>query len=984
MYSVFHSCQYGGLRKKKTMLAFNADEFLAVSAMCPGQSSRHKHARWGLNATNGFATADETAYPMGLARLIAVVFTRVLLRCGIHPLADTLEQVQPCSLQALQKIRASVGHQARSSRIPPLVRTYKQRFKIQGPKSVLPKFSVLQRTKTDVLLVQEPKQWLPKGSRLLAIEHVSSQIKGGLSAEETGGPGHVHECNDEISDGQFSTIFDNLASNATTAGNSSLECNAGNAECNAENSECNVAISDNHFSTSSDTFENNVATAFTGEFLQTLTLKAEDSSVAEDWQLQVWGTPWTPDEFVDMAVVAGHPAKLHSSLPPMLMDCIGKSLMKSCSQRMAHRAQALKYWLRRSLQLKRQEEELAQTLEPGVAEVLQGKRILVWKEMLQSINYSDMGVVDEFRAGSKLTGQTDLTNLWPSKITPATMTERELHAQARLQRDGLSFGQVVFFDSEIAHSVWDQTLQEVSRGEAEGPFDLSEVPSHFPPCRRFGVKQSGKIRCVDDFSWPGINAASQPRESPKPHTLDVVAAMISAVMCHAEGGHAWLSRSFDLKNAYRQCAVHPESRQFSYIVVGDPNTSSLKAFRLKALPFGSVKSVHSFLRIAHSLWAILTSIFWVITTNYFDDFVSIAESREAASVDYTVKAVFRLLGWRFAEDGPKAPPFSNNLVALGVEFDVSRLHQGLVKVANTESRREELAQSLDQAVASKSLAKLEALRLRGRMQFASGEFYGRLARRCLAVVTQHAYSSESSTLSEAAAHALSRFRDMLVNGAPRMISSKSTTTWFLFTDAWHEPDESEPFSGVGGVLVDQLGCRRRFFSERLPPDLLRDINVSRRKTIIYECEFFSVLCAMTVWKEFLHQCNVVIHTDSDAVRDAFIACHTSSTNSLPILDAILRAENDAECNSWITRVPTESNISDDPSRLQIDHLMSCGCLRDSIDCATIWLNTVCKPGHVSKRGGDRPALHTPLDKRPHCERGSSQENLSKQDRRHAN
>ena len=64
------------------------------------------------------------------------------------------------------------------------------------------------------------------------------------------------------------------------------------------------------------------------------------------------------------------------------------------------------------------------------------------------------------------------------------------------------------------------------------------------------------------------------------------------------------------------------------------------------------------------------------------------------------------------------------------------------------------------------------------MQFASGQFYGRLARRCLAVVTQHAYGSESSTLAEAAIHALSRFRDMLVNGVPRMISSKATTTWF--------------------------------------------------------------------------------------------------------------------------------------------------------------------------------------------------------------
>ena len=523
-------------------------------------------------------------------------------------------------------------------------------------------------------------------------------------------------------------------------------------------------------------------------------------------------------------------------------------------------------------------------------------------------------------------------------------------------------------------------MQEVIRGEAEGPFDLSEVPSDFPLSRRFGVKQNGKIRCVDDFSWSGINAASQPRESPKPHTLDVVAAMISTVMGYAEGDHAWVSRSFDLKSAYRQCAVHPDSRQFSYIVVGDPHTSSLKAFRLKALPFGSVKSVHSFLRIAHSLWAILTSVFWVITTNYFDDFVSVADLREAESVDFTVKAVFRLLGWRFAEDGPKAPPFSSSLVALGVQLDVSKLHQGSVSVSNTANRRDELAQALDQAVTSRSLAKLEALRLRGRMQFASGQFYGRLARRCLAVVTQHAYGSESSTLAEAAIHALSRFRDMLVNGVPRMISSKATTTWFIFTDASHEPHEAEPFSGVGGVLVDQFGCRRRFFSEQLSPDLLREINVSQRKTIIYECEFFSVLCAMIVWKDFIHQCNVVIHTDNDAVRDAFIACHTSSANSLPILDAILEAENDAECNSWITRVPTESNIADDPSRLQVDLLMNCGCLRDRIGCSDIWSNIVCKPGNVAKGGGDGPALHTPLEKRrSHCKRGSSQQNLSKQD-----
>jgi hypothetical protein len=107
MYSVFHSCQYGSSRKKKTMFAFNSAEFLAISAQCPGQNSKHKHARWGLNRhTNTFATSDEAAYPMGLACLIAVVFTRILLNNGIAPLPDSLDQVQECSLQSLQKMRA--------------------------------------------------------------------------------------------------------------------------------------------------------------------------------------------------------------------------------------------------------------------------------------------------------------------------------------------------------------------------------------------------------------------------------------------------------------------------------------------------------------------------------------------------------------------------------------------------------------------------------------------------------------------------------------------------------------------------------------------------------------------------------------------------------------------------------------------------------------------------------------------------------------
>ena len=74
---------------------------------------------------------------------------------------------------------------------------------------------------------------------------------------------------------------------------------------------------------------------------------------------------------------------------------------------MAHRSQALKHWLRRSLQLKADEKAFGDQLEPDVAEVLQGKKLLLWKEMLQSIGYGDMGVFQEFCSGTLLTGQTE-------------------------------------------------------------------------------------------------------------------------------------------------------------------------------------------------------------------------------------------------------------------------------------------------------------------------------------------------------------------------------------------------------------------------------------------------------------------------------------------------------------------------------------------------------------------------------------------------
>ena len=177
------------------------------------------------------------------------------------------------------------------------------------------------------------------------------------------------------------------------------------------------------------------------------------------------------------------------------------------------------------------------------------------------------------------------------------------------------------------------TLAEVQSGFLTGPIELDQVPPHIPLSKRFGIKQGAKTRCVDDFTRSGINSCAQVSESPKPHTIDIIASLGLSLMRHGPAGVSWKVRTYDLSGAYRQCAVHPDSLQFSYILVAGPGENRSVAFQSRALPFGSVRSVHAFLRVAHSLWAIATSKLLVPWTSYFDDFVTFSDSNEQVSVD---------------------------------------------------------------------------------------------------------------------------------------------------------------------------------------------------------------------------------------------------------------------------------------------------------------------------------------------------------------
>ena len=260
------------------------------------------------------------------------------------------------------------------------------------------------------------------------------------------------------------------------------------------------------------------------------------------------------------------------------------------------------FWLWRLVDLKESESELKSSMDIEVAQILKEKNLLLWEEMLRAVDYPDMGVIDELRGGTDLVGVVERTGLWPTKFQPALVTVDELHDIAVRERAGLQQQFASSVGAEFIVPVWDKTMDEVNSGLLEGPIDLKDIPLDCPLSRRFGIQQGAKVRCIDDFSRSSVNSCVQTCESPKPHTIDVFAAMCVHLMSAVSNDEPWVGRIFDLVGAYRQCAVKPTSKRYAHIIVQKPNTLELVGFRMKALPFGSVRSVHAFLRISHSLW----------------------------------------------------------------------------------------------------------------------------------------------------------------------------------------------------------------------------------------------------------------------------------------------------------------------------------------------------------------------------------------------
>lgn len=641
-----------------------------------------------------------------------------------------------------------------------------------------------------------------------------------------------------------------------------------------------------------------------------------DHQIPQNKQVAYFGVYRTGKQFVHAAVEAGHPVGRSAKLPGPLHEAVQCVATLSIGELSKRRHAALAYWLERGKSLCGEEAALKSCLPMSLKQILAPKRLLLWKEMLHYYGYPDCEVFDEVVSGIDLAGPVSVVAAFDPCFKPAKLSVTELAQTAKASRVALLRTVKSSGDAEIDSTVFAKTLEELECGWLEGPFEPDSLPDSAVVSRRFGIKQSSgdslKVRLIDDFSASCVNDTVQVESASKLHTLDVVAALCMELLKIGDGCR-WMGKTIDLTAAYRQLGVSPGAKWVSYIAVYDPNSRRVKIFAMRALPFGASKSVYGFLRVAHSLWWLGCKALHLTWSNFFDDFITLAREPECPLVSLAALQFFKLLGWAVAL-GDKDLPFDVRFKALGIEINCELWLSGVVSFANTEKRTRELLETINQILLAGRLRKPDALVLRGRMQFAKAQMWGRAAKLCLSAITNHAYYSSEESLSDRTVGALEVFKRCLVDAKPREVTASWDSPFFIFTDASFSPDDETWPGGLGGVLVDCTGRYLSAFSLKLKPGHLAALGFPRKSTVIFEAEMLALLVALTLWKKHIRNRPVVGYIDNNSTRDVCISGTARSSPGKELISSILHLEDELSLVAWYARVPSASNIADGPSR----------------------------------------------------------------------
>ena len=624
------------------------------------------------------------------------------------------------------------------------------------------------------------------------------------------------------------------------------------------------------------------------------------------------GVHRSPEEFVATALEAKHPGFEADQLPEPMQEAVEFCTSHPEDHVAKTRSEMLRNMISEAETLSRQENDLKNSMSDRRKNVLMKKRLLLFKSLLKQAHSPDESLVDDMCTGFDLTGKLPVSGQFQSKYKPANIPPQALRGVADRARTALLNSIKSSGDPVLDSGVYEATLKEKHKGFLKGPIDASAVPHGGTLTRRFGVHQRDKVRPIDDYKASLVNSAVTQVEVVTLHGVDHIAglgaALLSSLALHNRR-EKLVGKCWDLASAYKQIPLSDEAYEMdSYIVVYNPHSGQAEIFQQAVLPFGSVASVTAFLRCAVGIWTIGSRLLKLAWTSYFDDFLNLTTEGLTRHTDLCISTFFHLLGWDLSTD--KLVPYDECCKVLGVELVLTKTPTSTFDVRNTQSRVEELTQSINSILNAGRLQRSEAEKLRGRLQFASNQLFGRRFRNCLQELNLH-IARNLCSLSESLENALRLLNHLLSLNAPRTVGIRHTNWFHLYVDASFEP---QGFSGIGGVLFDPHGQCIGFFSKEVDSDLLRDMMEEDQLTAIMELEALAIYVGVELFSSVVSGARLVVFTDNQSAQASLVKCRSNNRRVDSIIKGICSLEEKLGTMCWMERVPSFSNPADVFSR----------------------------------------------------------------------
>ena len=105
---------------------------------------------------------------------------------------------------------------------------------------------------------------------------------------------------------------------------------------------------------------------------------------------------------------------------------------------------------------------------------------------------------------------------------------------------------------------------------------------------------------------------------------------------------------------------------------------------------------------------------------------------------------------------------------------------------------------------------------------------------------------------------------------------------------------------------------------------MSSLGADSKKTIIFEAELLALVLAFAIWKDHLAAVPLICFVDNNSARDVAISGAGRNATAKALVGFLLKLEMVVCACPWYSRVPTPSNIADEPSRGDTQHLLQMG------------------------------------------------------------